>query len=239
MTLRRLLLVSLTTFGLLSLPAVASAASAESDTMPAAKVAAKGVAKAGTPTRISFMQFDHSRVYGSDTVIRGQVLISGGSVRATGIKLQRRYQGSTRWATIGTTDTTVPAYPRFTFTVRTNANAFYRVNYAGESGLLLPSSADTKVVAFRKVTTYVKSRQLVAYGKVTPSYTGKRMTVQRKTCATCTYKAVRTIKVKAGSKYKTTLTAPANGRWWWRLVTRADKKFVASSSATIVTRRIG
>jgi hypothetical protein len=85
----------------------------------------------------------------------------------------------------------------------------------------------------------VKSRQLLVYGKVAPSYTGKRMTVQRKTCASCNYKTMRTIKVKAGSKYKTTLTAPAQGRWRWRLVTKADKKFIATPTATIVTRRIG
>lgn len=240
MSLRRLLLVAVTTFGLIALPGIASSASADPASTRAAKVSAKAEPY---PTRIAFMQFDRSRVYGTDTVVRGQVLTDaggGGSLVVT-VSLERRFQGSTTWVKVGEATTTNPSFPRFTFTLRTVANAFYRVRYAGGTVLgadFAPSVNDTKVTAIRKITTNVRSRQLVVYGKVTPSYTGKRMVVERATCAGCKFKPLRTIKVTADSRYRTTLTAPARGKWWWRLSTRADRKFVVSRTATIVTRQV-
>lgn len=247
MSLRRLLLVSLTTFGLIALPGVASSASADETAAPLAKASAKTSGKkveAPYPTRIEFWPgLDKTRYYGTDTVIQGQIMtdhgLGEGSWPGT-LTLERRFQDSSTWTQIRTTTTTVPSAPRWSFTVPTIKTAFYRVKFAGDDldGGHQPSQGTIKVSAFRKISLSLKSTTLAVWGKVAPNYTGQSMAVERKTCASCSYKKIRSIKVKAGSKYRTTLSAPAHGKWWFRLSTPTDKKFQKTITGTIVTRRV-
>lgn len=256
MSLRRLLLVCLTTFGLIALPGVASSASASASADETAAPLAKSVAKAsakdleGQPfaTRIQFWPgLDRTRVYGTDTVIQGQIMtnhgLGEGSWPGT-VTLERRFQGESAWNEIRTTHTVNDSTaPRWTFTVPTIKNSTYRVRFAGDVDAEshpyhLASFGDMKVTAFRKISLSLKSNTLAVWGKVAPNYSGKRMAVERKTCASCSYTKVRSIKVTAGSKYRTTLTAPAHGKWWFRLSTPTDQKFQKTITGTIVTRRV-
>jgi hypothetical protein len=235
MTLLRPLLVSLAAVSLIALSA---AGPASADTTLASETPA--VAKALFPTRVAFLASDHVRAYGSVTVIRGQVLTDHGagegSIPAT-VDLLRRYKGSTDWVHIRTTDTTSDATaPRFTFEVRTNANAFYRVVYAGDAEHS-PSSATTQVWAYRTISTQIKPRLLQVYGKVAPNYAGKRLFVERKTCAACTWVRMWSKVVGPKSNYKVTLRAPAHGRWFWRLSTPATTRFIVSHSSVVTTSR--
>lgn len=238
MRLLRPLLVALTAICLIALPGAVSA-SADSGLVSGSGVAAKAERFA---TRIAFMDFDHLRAYASSTVIRGQVLTDHGGPGGEGslpatVTLSRRYKGSPTWEQIRIAETTQnTTAPRFTFEVRTNANAFYRVNFKGDADNL-PSSATTEVSAYRTITSAIKPKLLLMYGKVAPNYAGKRLFIERKTCAACSYERVRSTLVNATSHYKVTLAAPRRGRWFFRLSTPATAQFVTSYSGVVTTSR--
>ena len=188
------------------------------------------------------MDFDHVRAYASLTVVRGQVLTDHGGPRGEGslaatVTLERRYKGSQSWEQIRTAATTQNSTaPRFTFEVRTNANAVYRVNFAGDENHLA-SSNSTAVSAYRTISRTIKPRLLQMSGKVAPSYAGKRLFIERKTCAACEYVRIRSAVVNAASNYKVTIAAPNKGRWFFRLTVPASPEFVTSYSGVVVTSR--
>jgi 5-hydroxyisourate hydrolase-like protein (transthyretin family) len=188
------------------------------------------------------MDFDHLRAYASLTVIRGQVLTDHGGAGGEGslpatVKLERRYKGSQTWEQIRTAATTQNATaPRFTFEVRTIANAVYRVKFEATEDHLA-STNSTAVSAYRTISSTIKPRLLQMSGKVAPSYAGRRVFIERKTCAACEYVRIRTTVVNAYSNYKVTLAAPNRGRWFFRLAVPASPQFVTSYSGVVVTSR--
>lgn len=115
------------------------------------------------------------------------------------VHLQRRIAGSTTWSTLSTRDLGVDATP--TWSHAPTRTAYYRLYFPGYSNLATASySASIKVSVRRNLHDNFRRATRTYYGKVTPSYNRRWVTIQKsncsnptsKSCRWTTYKAVKT-----------------------------------------------
>lgn len=195
-------------------------------------------------TSIRWLDFAHIRAAGASTTVRGQVVGSAqgghGALASVQVKLYRQLDGNSAWVYLGTRMTDNGAYPQFSFATSARQNAHYKVVFAGNA-LFLPSQDVTWLSVFRLFNGAITDGQNVAtlHGHVSPFYTGKAISLQKRSCAACDYVTVKHAVTGAGGAYSFPLPAPATGRWWWRLAIPGTTAFMPSYGGTFSTEKQG
>lgn len=215
---------------LLGLPLAASAS-------PPEPSSATSLAAARYDTSVRFLDFDHTRVYGRPTTIRGQIVVPalGGAVKGLRVKLYRQFDGSSRWTYLATKFTSQETYPKFGFRVVARANADYRVVYAG-SNKLQPSRSATGLSVYRHFDAKIDDGTGRFHGRITPDYAHRIVSLDRRACATCGWHRIRSHQTGSRGTFSFIVNAPGQGRYFWRTSTPASIRFVRSYSAVFTTQ---
>lgn len=228
--------VGITAASLLSVPPGATASAS-----PANEAAAETVlAAARYDTSIRFLDFDHTRRVGTTTTIRGQVTAkvggSWGAVQGVRVRLYRKFAGTSTWQRLGGDYTSRQARPKFVFRARSKANAAYRVVFGGNKRL--QSSRDiTSVSVYRRIDARLQDGTGRFHGRVTPHYGHQKVSLQKRSCGTCSWRTVRNQRTSSRGRFSFTVGAPRTGRYFWRASTPATKKFIRSYSGVFSTYR--
>ena len=216
-----------------AVPGVAIAQSAQS-----AHTAAPEAAKRHN-TWIVF-QFDHTRGYGTPTVVRGQIAwkTAGGQVGAVPghkrVKLFRKLSTGSHWKPLGRQRTGDSG--KFSFKVRSKGNATYRVAFAGNR-MFQPTRGETAVSVYRHFEAQLDDVSGRFHGNVIPGFAHKRIFLEKRPCADCGWHRARSKVTGRHGKFEFTVGAPTGGRFWWRLRAPADSRFITSYSPVFSTRR--
>lgn len=171
-------------------------------------------AHAETITTVAHLQRNYSVVrHGSVVTFQGYVTAAGSSEPGYpgATYLQRRIVGQTTWATLPPRRDLTEADPTPTWQTIPAYSADYRLYFAGITEgdfVVKPSvSAVVRVTVRRNLHDNFRRATRVYYGKVTPSYARRVVTIQKSTCASptsascrwVTYKGVRTTGTSAWS----------------------------------------
>ena len=228
-------LVALTAAGLLAVP-VAVSASADASTLTGSSSPSVAAA-AQRDTWIRYVDFNRVKRYGSVTKIRGQVAVrtpnGPRAVRGVDVRLYRKIDGSGTWRYLGT-DRTGYDLALFVFRARSVANATYRVVYRG-GPLLERSRGAARVLVYRPVASQMEDRSGVFSGRVTPRYAHRKITLERRTCGSCSWQAVRSRLTGDYGRFRFDVGAPQTGRWFWRASVPASTRFMRSFSGVYTT----
>ncbi len=171
-------------------------------------------AHAETVQTVAHLQRNYSLVrHGSAVTFQGWVTAAGSSEPGYpgATYLQRRIVGQTAWATLPPRRDLTQADPTPTWQTIPSYSADYRLYFAGitQGDLVVkPSvSATVRVNVRRNLHDNFRRTTRVFYGKVTPAYARRVVTIQKSTCASptstscrwVTYKGVRTTGTSAWS----------------------------------------
>ena len=216
-----------------AVPGVAIAQSAQ----PAASSASAPVAKRFNTWFV--FQFDHTRGYGTPTVVRGQIAYRTGGHAASvpggkRVKLFRKMAGTSTWRPLGHQRTGDKG--RFAFKVRSKGNATYRVVFRGNK-TFQPARGKTAVSVYRHFEAQLEDVSGRFHGRVIPGYAHKRLFLEKRPCADCGWHRARSKITGRHGRFHFTVGAPTSGRYWWRLRTPADTRFITSYSAVFSTAR--
>jgi len=232
MTKLRAVLVDLTAAGLLGLPAAVLA------TTPAT-----GVQQAARhQTNIRWMASDHIRAANYPFALVGQVVSSAhgqrGALAGVQVKVYRQLGASDTWVYVGAATTGRGALPQFRFVTPSRQNALYKVVYAGNASFA-PTSKVTWLEVYRLFHGGIRDGRAAAvyHGNVTPFYTHKPVTLQKRSCATCPYVDYKSGVTGTNGAFSYSLPAPPSGRWWWRVTTPGNAGFIRSYSYTVSTQQ--
>lgn len=229
-------LLALTAAGLLAVPVgVTAAADAAPLTGSSSPSAAAAVQR---DTWIRYLDFDRVKRYGSTTKIRGQVGVRTAdgprAARGLDVLLYRRVDGSDSWRLLGS-DRTGYDLGMFSFSVPSIANATYRVVYRG--GPLLDRSRDAvRVLVYRPVSSQLADPSGVFSGRVTPRYAHRKVTLERRTCGSCSWQPLRSRTTGDYGRFRFEVGAPSAGRWFWRVSVPASTRFMRSYSGVYTTQ---
>jgi hypothetical protein len=218
----------------IALPGVAIAQSAHQSASASAPQAAKR-----HNTWIVF-QFDHTRGYGTPTIVRGQIAWKTGNGQVASVpghkrvKLFRKFAGTRTWKPLGHQRTGDKG--RFAFKVRSKANATYRIVFRGNRKFQ-PARGVTSVSVYRHFETQLEDVSGRFHGRVIPGYAHERLFLEKRPCADCGWHRARSRMTGRHGKFHFTVGAPSSGRFWWRLRTPADTRFITSYSPVFSTRR--
>lgn len=234
MTRIRALLVGLMAMGLVGLPGAVSAGTPSS-----------GFDRAVIrhQTSIRWMAFGHIHAAGSAMTIVGQVASFAqghrGALAGVQVKLYRRLDGNSTWVYQSAQRTGTGTLPQFHFRTVTRQNAHYKVVFGGNASFG-PTSEVTWGTVYRlfngKITDH--SGAATYAGNVTPFYTNKPISLQKRSCATCSYVTVKRATTGTNGAYRFSLPAPSNGRWWWRVAVPGTVAFIPSYGGTITTELV-
>jgi hypothetical protein len=234
MTKMRTVLVGLTAASLLGLPA---AALATAPTSGVHQVLARHA------TSIRWMAFGHIHAAGAPMTLIGQVASSAhgqsGALAGVQVTLSRKLDGSTTWLYLGTQTTGTGDVPEFRFHTEARQNARYRVEFAGNTSFA-PCRKTTWETVYRLFHGTISDGPGAATltGYVSPFYTHKPITLQRRSCAACAYVTYTTRTTGTNGAYSFALPAPPKGRWWWRVSIPGTVAFMASYGGTISTQLV-
>ena len=197
------------------------------------------------PTHIDVQSIGTQPVDYRDTVtIRGQVIYTdpedGKTYAADGTAmLERQFNGETSWASLGSDDFSV-YYPVFYFRQTAWRNATYRVSFVGDDRYA-PSTETLTVKVARNVTgKLTEPRENVFYlsGRVSPTYIGQPVTLMRKKCSSCAWRAYSTKATSELSRYRFRLPLPESGSYYFRARVLGDQAFVTTFSSSYQVMRL-
>jgi hypothetical protein len=246
MTTLRAVLVGATTAGLLGIPGAAfGTAPGPLAAHPEIRLAAPmdSAPQARRVTAIRWMRFGHIHAAGTTMRIVGQVTARShgqyGALAGAHVRLYRRLDGSSRWVYLGTRATSTGPTPEFSFATVSRQNADYRVAYGG-SPRFGSSSRLTWLTVYRLFNGHIADGAGAATysGHVTPFYTHKSITLQRRTCPACSYRTYRTATTGVNGTFAFKLPAPSHGRWWWRVTAPGTAAFMQSYGGTLSTQLV-
>jgi hypothetical protein len=234
------------------------AGSAAAALLAALPVLSTAPAAQAAPTHASQIQYDAQAkslyLYKQTIAIKGRVLIeglgecAGGSTycrppdTTTGqVVLQRQFKGSATWSTIASrADESLD----FSFATTAWQNSTFRVVYTGgsfDNGSVHNFSATQKdrpiKVGRNPAGKVVKSSgRLYFRGNVDPGFAQRWVTIQKKTCQSCSWRTFASVKTNSNGGYSTRVSAPRTGRWYWRsYVPGTDPTFAGSYSSVWFT----
>jgi hypothetical protein len=185
-------------------------------------------------------QFDHTRAFGTPTVVRGQIAWKtpgGQSASVPGhkrVKLFRKLATSGSWKPLGRQRT--GSEGRFAFKVKSKGNATYRIAFAGNK-TFQPARGETAVSVYRHFEAQLEDVSGRFHGKVVPGYAHERLFLEKRPCADCGWHRSRSKVTGRHGKFHFTVGAPNSGRFWWRLRAPADIRFITSYSPVFSTTR--
>jgi hypothetical protein len=227
----RVTLVGLTAAGLIGVPAAALATSTGVFHQEASRHA----------TSIRWLPFRHVHAAGGPMTLVGQIVSRAhgerGAVAGVDVKVYRKLSGTSTWRYLGTTTTDTGVLPRFRFVTPSAQNAHYKVAFAGTSSYA-PSTKETWLTVYRLFHgRIIDGTASATYrGNVTPAYAHKGITLQKRSCATCSYVDYRQHVTGADGAFSFSLPAPPSGRWWWRVTVPGSTQFMPSYGGTISTQ---
>jgi hypothetical protein len=181
-------------------------------------------------------QFDHTRSFGTPTVVRGQIAWKTNASVPGGkrVKLFRKLATSAQWKPLGHQRTGDKG--RFAFKVRSKGNATYRIVFGGNK-VFQPARGTTAVSVYRHFEAQLEDVSGRFHGRVIPGYAHKRIFLEKRPCADCGWHRARSKITGRHGRFHFTVGAPTSGRYWWRLRTPADTRFITSYSPVFSTRR--
>jgi hypothetical protein len=191
-----------------ALPGVAIAQSAQSAHSSAPQAAKRH------NTWIVF-QFDHTRGYGTPTVVRGQIAwkTAAGDVASVPggkrVKLLRKMATSDQWKRLGHQRTGDKG--RFAFKVRSKGNATYRIVFGGNK-TFQPARGVTAVSVYRHFEAQLEDLTGRFHGRVIPAYAHKRLFLEKRPCADCGWHRARSKLTGRHGRFHFTVGAPTSGR---------------------------
>lgn len=207
---------------------------------PASTASPAAVAAARLETRVTIHPYFRHQKYRESFRLSGQVRYRvGGSVYAAQgarVTLLRQPAGSNRWTTIGTDRTNRTDKPTYAFSVVARFNATYQVRFAGNTRLQ-PARAEGRVWVHRKVPSHTAQRSggLRLVGQVNPDWRHRRVVLQKRSCRTCSWHAVRRQRTSAESGFNFGLDAPRSGSWFYRVAVPRTTRYAVSHSASYRT----
>ena len=74
------------------------------------------------------------------------------------------------------------------------------------------------------------------HGRVQPRYHHKRVTLWKRSCASCGWHRVRHDRTSRRGHWRFEVGAPASGRFWWRASTPASARYTRSFSVVFTTQ---
>jgi len=231
MTKMRVALVGLTAAGLIGVPAAAIATSTGVFHQSGSRHS----------TSIRWLPFRHVHAAGAPMTLVGQILSRAhgehGALAGVDVKIYRKLEGASTWVYLGTSTTDTGGLPRFRFVTPSRQNAHYQVTFAGTTSYA-PTSKDTWLTVYRLFHGKIIDGTAAAtyQGNVTPYYTHKQITLQRRSCATCSYVDYRKQTTGTNGTFSFSLPAPPSGRWWWRVTVAGTTQFMPSYGGTISTQ---
>jgi hypothetical protein len=161
-----------------------------------------------------------------------------GALAGVPVKVYRQLGASHTWVYVGAATTGRGALPQFRFVTPSRQNALYKVVYAGNASFA-PTSKITWLEVYRLFNGRIHDGRSAALyrGNVTPFYTHKPVTLQKRSCATCPYVDYKSGVTGTNGAFSYSLPAPPSGRWWWRVTTPGNAGFIRSYSYTVSTQQ--
>lgn len=189
-------------------------------------VTAAAPANAATATTSASQAAHRAVVYGKRTTIYSKVVGTNGSAADGTVTLQSKLSTSSTWKNVRSA-TLSGGVANFTG-VKPAQNTSYRISYAG-SATYAPSISNVSTVKVgRKVTA--PRRGFTLRGTVSPKYAKKPIIISVSKRSSSGFKKFKTIRTNRKSQY--TFKLPKRrGTWYWRVMTKADKKFIANGYA--------
>lgn len=234
----RSILVCAVTVSLLGFPGAATAANAPTagsqptDSPVASQLAGR------RDTSIRYLDFDHTRTYGSRSVVRGQVAawVRGEhrALQGVHVRLYRKVSGTHSWNFLASRRTSETSRPQFRFGVTSIANSTYKVVFGGNRAYRGARNT-TVVLVHRALSPRMEDRTGAFHGRVTPRYPHRFVHLEKRACATCSWQRVRSNRTGDYGVWRFVVNAPASGRWWWRASTPASQRFIWSYSGVYTT----
>ncbi len=188
-------------------------------------------------TTVRFLDFNHTKGFGSSLTIRGQITIPslGGAIQGRPVKVYRRLDGRSHWRYLGTKYTSHQVHPRFKFPTAMIGNADYRAVFPGNAKLRR-SSRTTAVSVYRHITGQV-NKHAQFHGRIAPHYGHRAVYLDRRPCANCGWHRYRSGRTSSRGTYSFKLNAPRHGAYYWRISTPPSTRFIISHSGVFTTRR--
>jgi hypothetical protein len=204
-------------------------------------------ASAATATQISITGTPRTAVYHDEAgpktpdVVqhKGKLTTADGTpVAGAEVHLERKLTGED-WVTLEYAEPqTTNAKGVYRLASYVAGNARYRVSYAGDSIYAPAVSGLAKLRAMRDFNAVLveKERSAVLKGNINPGWDNKIVTWERKTCKTCSWKAID--KERSGDSGRWSFSAaypPLGKKWNYRATIPGTKDFVRSVSAGLST----
>jgi hypothetical protein len=233
----RSLVIGFSAAGLLVAPIVAVPPSLAAMAPGVAESSAAQGSAAVTATSIRFLDFDHSRKYGGVVRIRGQVAVPSlnGALAGVHVKLYRRYNATSAWKYLATGVTSRTSTPQFRFRPAARGNADYRVVFEGNSKAGRSRDA-TSVFVHRRITAKLEDRSGHFHGRVSPGYGHRLVSLDKRSCASCGWRHVRSDRAGSKGGFSFDVNAPRKGRYFWRVSVPATRLFTRSYSGVFTTK---
>jgi len=220
-----------------AVPGVAIAQSAQSSH----NASSAGSAAAKRHNTWVVFQFDHTRRFGTPTVVRGQVAwkTAGGQTASVPghkrVKLFRKLATSGAYKPLGAQRTNDQG--RFSFKVKSKGNATYRVVFRGNK-TFQSARGETAVSVYRHFEAQLEDVSGRFHGRVVPRFAHDRIFLEKRPCADCGWHRARSKVTGKHGRVSFTVGAPTSGRFWWRLRAPADARFITSYSPVFSTSRV-
>ena len=151
------------------------------------------------------------------------------------MKVYRKFDSQRRFHVLGTAGTGTRAFPRFVFKTRAFGNATYKVAFKGNTNYR-PSGSSSRVLVHRSMRSKLEDLSGHFHGFVKPKWNRKVVYLEKRSCANCSYRKVRTAKTGRHGYFHFDVPAPQRGRWWWRASTPATSRFIWSYSSIYTTQ---
>ncbi|HEX6247190.1 MAG TPA: hypothetical protein VFZ64_04915 [Nocardioidaceae bacterium] len=182
-------------------------------------------------TWIHWTRWSTRVVHGDPAVLEGQVVTEDGALARATVDLLERRAGTSGWSEVASA-TADPETGVFSFDcLRPTVTTEYQVVYGGTL-LHGPSRAARTVGVARRVPDTMRkvaADRFVLAGSVQPRYVGQPVVLQRKSCADCRWRAVRTRETTNRSRWRFAIDSSSfTRRQWFRAVVPADKGYVRS-----------
>jgi hypothetical protein len=207
------------------------AASAVSSAQPTATAATQ------YKSSVRFLDFDRTRAYGSTTHVRGQIVVPsrGEAIRDLRVKLYRQFDGRSHWSYLGRGTTSHGRYAEFRFSVRSRANASYRIVFAGNRSLR-GTDGSTAVNVHRVFDVTLEDGSGRFHGQISPHYADHRVYLDRRHCGSCNWHRLKTGHTDSRAHFSFHTDAPRHGKFYWRVATPATTKYIHSYSSVFTTQ---